>query len=35
MKLTDALKQCEMGETTFYRRLREYRILHLRKDVVR
>ena len=35
MKLTDALKHCEMGKTTFYRRLREYRILHPRKSTVR
>ena len=35
MTLTDTLKQCEMGKTTFYRLLREYRILHPRKDVVR
>lgn len=35
IKLTDALKQCEMGKTTFYRRLREYRILHPRKSTVR
>ena len=34
MKLKDALKHCEMGKTTFYRRLREYRILHPRKDTV-
>lgn len=28
LPLSEVLKQCNMSETTFYRRLREYRLLH-------
>ena len=29
MPLSDLLKQCNMSESTFYRRLREYRLLNV------
>lgn len=32
LPLTDVLKQCNMSEATFYRRLREYRLLWCKKN---
>lgn len=32
LPLTDVLKQCNMSEATFYRRLREYRLLRCQKN---
>ena len=35
LQLNEALRRCGMGKTTFYRRLREYRVLHSRETIVR
>ena len=33
LSLAEVLKQCNMSEATFYRRLREYRLLQAKKKV--